>query len=257
MTPAHTSSVYGLCDCCSWCPARAHPHAGFRRAARRHGRRAGAAAAAPAARLRPIRCWPARCSGCVSRDRSGWPPASIRTAWGCSPGVRWVSGTPRSAPSPRSRSPATRRRACSGCPPTAALLNRMGFNNHGAGALAIQLARHRPEVPIGVNIGKTKTTPAADAADDYRASARLVGPLASYLVVNVSSPNTPGLRDLQAVESLRPILSAVLGRDLDAGAGEDRAGHRRFRRRRHRGPGRRTGPGRHRRHQHHGVARRA
>ena len=95
-------------------------------------------------------------------------------------------------------------------PADRALLNRMGFNNLGAGALAIQLARRRPEVPIGVNIGKTKTTPAAEAVDDYRASARLVGPLASYLVVNVSSPNTPGLRDLQAVESLRPILSAVL-----------------------------------------------
>lgn len=91
-----------------------------------------------------------------------------------------------------------------------ALLNRMGFNNLGAGALAMRLARERPEVPIGVNIGKTKATPADRAVDDYRASARLVGPLASYLVVNVSSPNTPGLRDLQAVESLRPILSAVL-----------------------------------------------
>lgn len=95
-------------------------------------------------------------------------------------------------------------------PADRALLNRMGFNNHGAGALAVRLARHRPDVPIGVNIGKTKTTPAADAVDDYRASARQVGPLASYLVVNVSSPNTPGLRDLQAVESLRPILSGVL-----------------------------------------------
>jgi dihydroorotate dehydrogenase len=95
-------------------------------------------------------------------------------------------------------------------PDDRALLNRMGFNNLGAGALAIRLARHRPEVPIGVNIGKTKTTPVGDAVDDYRASARLLGPLASYLVVNVSSPNTPGLRDLQATESLRPILSAVL-----------------------------------------------
>jgi len=94
-------------------------------------------------------------------------------------------------------------------PDDRALLNRMGFNNHGAGALAMRLARHHPEVPIGVNIGKTKKTPAAEAVDDYRASARLVGPLASYLVVNVSSPNTPGLRDLQAIESLRPILSAV------------------------------------------------
>jgi dihydroorotate dehydrogenase len=95
-------------------------------------------------------------------------------------------------------------------PADRALLNRMGFNNLGAGALAMRLARQRPEVPIGVNIGKTKVTPAAAAVDDYRASARLVGPLASYLVVNVSSPNTPGLRDLQAVKTLRPILSAVL-----------------------------------------------
>jgi dihydroorotate dehydrogenase len=97
-----------------------------------------------------------------------------------------------------------------GLPADRALLNRMGFNNLGAGALALRLAQHRPEVPIGVNIGKTKATPADQAVDDYRASARLLGPLASYLVVNVSSPNTPGLRDLQAVESLRPILSAVL-----------------------------------------------
>ena len=122
-------------------------------------------------------------------------------------------------------------------PADRALLNRMGFNNLGAGALAIQLARHRPEIPIGVNIGKTKTTPAAKAVDDYRASTRLVGPLASYLVVNVSSPNTPGLRDLQAVESLRPILSAVL---TEASATsipvlvKIRAGYLRCRRRRHR-----------------------
>jgi dihydroorotate dehydrogenase len=91
-----------------------------------------------------------------------------------------------------------------------ALLNRMGFNNHGAGELALRLAQHRADVPIGVNIGKTKLTPPEDAVEDYRASARLVGPLAAYVVVNVSSPNTPGLRDLQAVESLRPILAAVL-----------------------------------------------
>lgn len=95
-------------------------------------------------------------------------------------------------------------------PDDRALLNRMGFNNHGAGALAARLAGHVPDVPLGVNIGKTKATPGDEAVDDYRASARLLAPLASYLVVNVSSPNTPGLRDLQAVESLRPILAAVL-----------------------------------------------
>jgi dihydroorotate dehydrogenase len=70
--------------------------------------------------------------------------------------------------------------------------------------------QHHPDIPIGANIGKSKVTPVEQAADDYRSSARLLGPLAAYLVVNVSSPNTPGLRDLQAVESLRPILSAVL-----------------------------------------------
>jgi len=90
-----------------------------------------------------------------------------------------------------------------------ALLNRMGFNNHGAGELALRLARRTPEVPVGVNIGKTKVTPPEAAVQDYAESARLVAPLAAFLVVNVSSPNTPGLRDLQAVESLRPILAAV------------------------------------------------
>ncbi len=94
-------------------------------------------------------------------------------------------------------------------PDDRALLNRMGFNNHGAGELALRLARHTPDVPIGVNIGKTKVTPPERAVEDYAESARLVGPLAAFLVVNVSSPNTPGLRDLQAVESLRPILAAV------------------------------------------------
>lgn len=95
-------------------------------------------------------------------------------------------------------------------PDDRALLNRMGFNNHGAGELALRLARHVPDVPIGVNIGKTKATPPERAVEDYAESARLLGPLAAYLVVNVSSPNTPGLRDLQAVRSLRPILEAVL-----------------------------------------------
>lgn len=95
-------------------------------------------------------------------------------------------------------------------PADRALLNRMGFNNHGASNLAARLAQQKSDVPIGVNIGKTKSTPAESAAEDYRVSARLVGPLAAYLVVNVSSPNTPGLRDLQAIGSLRAILSAVL-----------------------------------------------
>lgn len=90
-----------------------------------------------------------------------------------------------------------------------ALLNRMGFNNDGAAAAARRLrGRVEPE-PIGVNLGKTKVTPAELAAEDYRTSAGAVAGVADYLVINVSSPNTPGLRDLQAVESLRPIVEAV------------------------------------------------
>jgi dihydroorotate dehydrogenase len=94
-------------------------------------------------------------------------------------------------------------------PDDRALLNRMGFNNDGAARLAQRLTRHTSDAPIGVNIGKTKATPPERAVEDYADSARQLGPLAAYLVVNVSSPNTPGLRDLQAVEALRPILSAV------------------------------------------------
>jgi dihydroorotate dehydrogenase len=90
-----------------------------------------------------------------------------------------------------------------------ALLNRMGFNNEGAAQLAVRLARHRGDGPVGVNIGKTKITPPERAVEDYAESARMLGPLADFVVVNVSSPNTPGLRDLQAVASLRPILAAV------------------------------------------------
>ncbi|MCF4122539.1 quinone-dependent dihydroorotate dehydrogenase [Antribacter sp. KLBMP9083] len=92
--------------------------------------------------------------------------------------------------------------------------NRMGFNNEGAAAAAERLRALRSTkagraIVVGANIGKTKVTPAAEAAVDYATSARLLAPWADYLVVNVSSPNTPGLRDLQATESLRPILEAV------------------------------------------------
>ncbi|GAA3535054.1 dihydroorotate dehydrogenase (quinone) [Aeromicrobium flavum] len=95
-----------------------------------------------------------------------------------------------------------------------AIVNRMGFNNDGAAAVASRLHKLRGtsagrRAVIGVNIGKTKVVAAEHAASDYVESARLLAPFADYLVVNVSSPNTPGLRDLQAVESLEPILAAV------------------------------------------------
>jgi len=89
-----------------------------------------------------------------------------------------------------------------------ALVNRMGFNNHGADAAARRLAKRRRGI-VGVNIGKTKRVAEAEAIADFTASARTLAPLADYLVVNVSSPNTPGLRDLQAVDKLRPLLVAV------------------------------------------------
>lgn len=95
-----------------------------------------------------------------------------------------------------------------------ALINRMGFNNEGADAMAARLARVRRtsagrKAVIGVNIGKNKTTDLAHAAADYAYCARVLAPLASYLAINVSSPNTPGLRSLQSVDELRPILRAV------------------------------------------------
>lgn len=94
-------------------------------------------------------------------------------------------------------------------PEDRALLNRMGFNNDGAMTAAGRLAKRVEAEPVGVNLGKTKTTPANRAASDYFESARAVDGVADYLVINVSSPNTPGLRDLQAVETLRPIVEAV------------------------------------------------
>ncbi|MFT4305288.1 MAG: quinone-dependent dihydroorotate dehydrogenase [Microbacterium sp.] len=96
--------------------------------------------------------------------------------------------------------------------PDRAVVNRMGFNNRGAVAAAVRLERlrrRRRRPVLGVNIGKSRVVDVADATGDYVRSAALLAPLADYLVVNVSSPNTPGLRGLQAVETLRPLLSAV------------------------------------------------
>src|ERR1700678_1066645 len=88
-----------------------------------------------------------------------------------------------------------------------AIVNRMGFNNHGAAAAAKRLRNRKTNVIVGVNIGKTKV--ADDEIADYVASARAVRDVADYVVVKVSSPNTPGLRDLQATDRLGPLLTAV------------------------------------------------
>jgi dihydroorotate dehydrogenase len=117
-------------------------------------------------------------------------------------------------------------------PADRALINRMGFNNHGAAAAAARLRARRgrrgrggrpgPTLTVGANIGKTKAVPDAAAAADYALSASLLAGEADYLVVNVSSPNTPGLRDLQAAGRLREVLTAV--RDAIAAAGGGAAG---------------------------------
>ncbi|TDE32566.1 quinone-dependent dihydroorotate dehydrogenase [Actinomadura sp. 6K520] len=93
--------------------------------------------------------------------------------------------------------------------PDRAVINRMGFNNAGSQAAAERLRGRGTGPIVGVNIGKTKVVPEASATADYVASTERLAPHADYLVVNVSSPNTPGLRDLQAVEHLRPLLAAV------------------------------------------------
>lgn len=94
-----------------------------------------------------------------------------------------------------------------------AALNRMGFNNQGATALATTLERlwadGRSPIPLGINLGKSKITPLEAAAGDYLASFQQLQPWGDYFVVNVSSPNTPGLRSLQATEQLEPILATL------------------------------------------------
>ncbi|MPZ85030.1 MAG: quinone-dependent dihydroorotate dehydrogenase [Actinophytocola sp.] len=102
-------------------------------------------------------------------------------------------------------------------PASEAVINRMGFNNAGAAALAERLRRlGPPPVPVGVSIGKSKVTPIEDAVEDYLASLRVLHPYADYFAVNVSSPNTPGLRGLQD----RAALDALLGELRTAAEGK-------------------------------------
>ena len=117
-----------------------------------------------------------------------------------------------------------------------ALINRMGFNNEGADRIGQRLNREpQPDVPLGVNIGKSKSTPLEEAADDYLYTYEQVANASDYVAVNVSSPNTPGLRSLQNRESLEEILGTLkaagaspllvkLSPDLPDGAVEDALG---------------------------------
>ncbi|ADJ13409.1 quinone-dependent dihydroorotate dehydrogenase [Halalkalicoccus jeotgali] len=121
-------------------------------------------------------------------------------------------------------------------PEDEAIVNRMGFNNDGADRVGARLERSElPDVPVGVNIGKSKATPPERAPDDYRYTYRRLAEYGDFFVVNVSSPNTPGLRDLQGEAHLRGILTALreaganpllvkLSPDLSSGAIADAIG---------------------------------
>jgi len=102
------------------------------------------------------------------------------------------------------------------------VINRMGFNNEGAEVVAARLARQAPRgqrlIPLGINLGKSKITPLNEATADYLRSFELLADHADYLVLNVSSPNTPGLRELQDESRLRELLSSVAAANRDRGA---------------------------------------
>src|SRR2546423_4194909 len=104
-------------------------------------------------------------------------------------------------------------------PEQSALINRLGFNNDGADIVARRLSKlHRsggwPEVPIGINIGKSMNTPLSEAIADYLYSFRLMREFADYVVLNISSPNTPGLRELQGPDALSKLLSVIAAKNL-------------------------------------------
>src|SRR5438270_1538056 len=99
-------------------------------------------------------------------------------------------------------------------PKQQALINRLGFNNDGADAIAERLRSLRrtkrwPAVPVGINIGKSRATPLEHATEDYLYSFRLLRDFADYIALNVSSPNTPGLRELQEPQKLEELLHAI------------------------------------------------
>ncbi|MCE1229547.1 MAG: quinone-dependent dihydroorotate dehydrogenase [Firmicutes bacterium] len=99
---------------------------------------------------------------------------------------------------------------CFRIPSEGLILNRMGFNSEGAEVVAKRLKRRPKGLVVGGNIGKNKVTPEETALEDYRAAYRWIAPEVDYIALNISSPNTPGLRRLQAPEALKPLLEGLL-----------------------------------------------
>jgi dihydroorotate dehydrogenase len=112
------------------------------------------------------------------------------------------------------------RRVVTRLPRDRALLNALGFPNDGASAVAGRLARRRTRQVIGVNVGKTRSVDIENAVADYRESARVLAPIADYLVLNVSSPNTPGLTRLQDLERLSALVEGVREELAQQGVGD-------------------------------------
>jgi len=196
-------------------PERAH-HAAFR--AIRAGRPVTRRVLAPHGR-RPGSSSPVEALGLTFSNRLGLAAGFDKNAVGIDAlaalGFGHVEiGTVTGEPQPGNPKPRLFR-----LPEDRAVINRMGFNNDGAEVVARRLAARADGLDrldrldrrpvLGVNIGKTKVVAEEEAIGDYEKSTRLLAPYADYLVVNVSSPNTPGLRDLQAVEKLEPLLTAV------------------------------------------------
>ena len=113
-------------------------------------------------------------------------------------------GTVTSQPQPGNPKPRLWR-----LPQDQALINRLGFNNHGARQLAQNISRHRPDCVLGVNIGKSRSVAIEDAIPDYLASLDAVYDIADYIAINVSSPNTPNLRELQRTDLLTDLLQML------------------------------------------------
>jgi dihydroorotate dehydrogenase len=171
------------------------------------------AASAPAAKPASRAPWAgrARLRAFRSIRRSASPPASIKTAISClrSLGFGFIEvGTVTPRPQPGNPRPRLFR-----LPEAHALINRMGFNSQGAEAVAERLthlrAFARVDFPVGVNLGKNRDTPLERAGEDYVAALERLYTVADYLVVNLSSPNTPGLTGLQEGSLLGPLLRIV------------------------------------------------
>jgi len=103
-----------------------------------------------------------------------------------------------------------------------AIINRMGFNNDGVDELVEHVRNSRRDCVLGINIGKNRNTPLENAVDDYLACMQKVYALADYITINISSPNTPGLRNLQHGEGLSALLSALKGRQAELASQQQR-----------------------------------